>query len=341
MQQTTLYMFGFAFGYVLLVWLTVNRVVRFYVRRKREDVIKAQTAYQDLIERSGSVYAEMKKLSERTSEIFTLYEMTREITKSFDEEVAFPIFKEKLKENVRFAECLLLDPESDKPEELEKSGDYFLFSLRGKKRLLGTLAIKGLPKEDRETFMILAHQFALVLRRIRLYQEVEKLATTDSLTELRTRRSILDHLQEEIKRSQARKLPMSFVMIDVDYFKKVNDQHGHLTGDQVLREIARIIRESIREIDVAGRYGGEEFCVILPDTDRKGARYVADRIRTAVAQTTITAYDTQVNTTVSIGLATFPHDAREMTELLDKADWALYRSKKNGRNMVCSFGAQE
>jgi len=105
-----------------------------------------------------------------------------------------------------------------------------------------------------------------------------------------------------------------------------------------LCEIARIIRDNIREIDSVGRYGGEEFCVVLPDTDKEGARYVAERIRESVEKTSIKAYDTRVKATISIGVATFPDDAKKSSELIDKADWALYRAKKLGRNKVCILG---
>ena len=127
-------------------------------------------------------------------------------------------------------------------------------------------------------------------------------------------------------------------MVDIDFFKTYNDKYGHLTGDQILREIAGIIKDNIREIDIIGRYGGEEFCVVLPDTDNGGAGYVAERIRSAVEEATIKAYDTTVKATVSLGIAVYPQDGKEMTELIDKADWALYRAKKQGRNQICAFG---
>jgi diguanylate cyclase (GGDEF)-like protein len=126
-------------------------------------------------------------------------------------------------------------------------------------------------------------------------------------------------------------------MIDVDHFKRVNDQYGHLTGDMVLREVGRIITQSTREIDIAGRYGGEEFCVILPDTDKPGALQVAERIRSALADQKIKANDAMLHVHVSVGVATFPEDALQMEEIMDKADWALYRAKKMGRNRVVGF----
>ena len=203
---------------------------------------------------------------------------------------------------------------------------------------IGYLAIEHMLEEDKEKATILGHQYALALRRVRLYQEIEQIAITDSLTEVHTRRHIIERFNEELKRSRVRNIKMSFLMLDVDYFKKYNDQYGHITGDQILREIGALIRDNIREIDIAGRYGGEEFCVVLPDTDRQGAHYAAERIRIATEKASIKAYDTTVKVTVSIGSSTFPQDGKKLDELIDKADWALYRAKKQGRNNVCSFG---
>jgi diguanylate cyclase (GGDEF)-like protein len=118
----------------------------------------------------------------------------------------------------------------------------------------------------------------------------------------------------------------------------INDQYGHLTGDQVLREIANIIKESVREIDLVGRFGGEEFCVVLPDTDLEGATVVAERIRKSAEQKLIKAYDNSLHITLSIGVTIYPTDGKLMEELMDKADWALYRAKSQGRNCVVAFG---
>ena len=127
-------------------------------------------------------------------------------------------------------------------------------------------------------------------------------------------------------------------MIDADHFKAVNDQYGHLTGDQVLKEISNIIQENVREIDIVGRFGGEEFCVILPDTELGGSQVVAERIRKSAQKRVIKAYDSSLHVTLSIGLAVYPSDGKVLEELMDKADWALYRAKSQGRNCVVAFG---
>lgn len=334
-------MFLISLIYVVIVFVVIQRIVRDIVLRAEGEVVQARQGFQKFIDKVQHSHAERKQLEGKASHIFTLYAMTKEITQNFNEEDAFHIFKSKFMESVSCAQCRLLGPSSEEIKALKTDEDYFLFALKGKGKLLGYLAIKGISPEDKEKAIISSHQFALALRRIRLYQEIEKSAITDSLTELYTRRYVLERLEEEIRRSKIQKIQLSLLMIDVDFFKKINDKHGHLTGDQILSGITGIIQDNIREIDIAGRYGGEEFCVVLPDTGRDGTHYVAERIRSAVEKTPFKVYDTIVKATVSIGVATFPDDGKVMTELIDKADWALYRAKKTGRNAVCVFGVYE
>lgn len=327
--------------YVMMVILFARRLVAQIELRGKWRLAEERQTFQGLQAQKKSLSEEKIKLEEEAIKIFVLYELTKETTKSVHEEEAFEIFKQKLKEHVSFRDCRLFDPASEEIEHLKQSEEYFVFALCAKRRRMGFLAVQEVPDEDKEKLMILSHQFALVLRRVRLYQEIEKIAITDSLTEVHTRRYLLERFKEEIQRSRMRRMKASFLMIDVDHFKKFNDSYGHLAGDLVLREIAGIIKENIREIDIAGRYGGEEFCVVLPDTGRQGAIYAAERIRLASEKTPIKAYDAKITATVSIGVSTFPEDGEKTDELIDKADWALYRAKKQGRNKVCSFGIYE
>ena len=325
-------------GYVFLVTRFVRRNLAHLSLKCAEDVLVAERRVKNLEERRACLRAKKIELENEAIEIFTLYEITREITQSANESEAFNLFKEKITHYMDYKECLFLKPCSKDVCRLKTRAGWMVFPLKGKRKKIGYLAIEGLRPEDKDKFTILAQQFALALRRVQLYAEIEKVAITDSLTELYTRRYAMDRLREELKRASLQKIPMSFLMLDVDFFKRLNDEHGHLTGDQVLREIGRIIQNNIREIDIAGRYGGEEFCVILPDTDQEGAYYAAERMRVAAEKTSIKAYDTKVKVTVSVGTATFPDDGAGMEEIIDKADWALYRAKKQGRNRVCSFG---
>ena len=124
-------------------------------------------------------------------------------------------------------------------------------------------------------------------------------------------------------------------MIDVDRFKDFNDQYGHLVGDVVLKQTAETIKKNIRELDLAGRYGGEEFGVLLVETDRSGALFVAERIRTAVAEKSFKAYDENLKATVSIGCASLSKDQADAGLIIEAADQALYEAKRQGRNKVC------
>ncbi len=336
--MVSLLLFSIVVIYVGLVIIHSKELAAKIELETYEGVLEAEEISRKLGKEKEGLDSQRGNLQDEALEIFTLYEITKEITKSLNKEEAFDIFEKKLREHVNFQECRLLGPLSNEIKDLKRLGEKFVFALQSKRKKIGYLVVSGVSEQEKEKVMILGHQFALALRRVQLYEEIEQIAITDSLTEVHTRRYLIERFQEELKRSKGRRIKLSFLMIDVDFFKKFNDKYGHLTGDQILRETGFLISENIREIDIAGRYGGEEFCVILPDTDYQGAQYAAERIRKAAEDATIKAYDASVKMTVSIGTATFPDDGKKMDELIDKADWALYRAKKMGRNKVCSFG---
>ncbi|NLE64811.1 MAG: GGDEF domain-containing protein [Elusimicrobia bacterium] len=325
-------------GFVLVVVYFAKAAVLEFEQRADEDVLKVKAGYLQIIRTREAMTAERKGLEAEAERIFNLYDLTRDSTKTFSEEEAFETFKEHLTRQLRVKDCRLLKGplEGAGPREVVPEG-YRFFPLKARNMVLGELAYEGIRPEEEETFAILAHQFAIALRRIRLYKEVERLAITDSLTGLHTRRYFMERFQEECARSKARGFPLSLLMIDVDHFKKINDHHGHLTGDRVLSEIGHVLLQAVREIDIVGRFGGEEICVVLPETDKPDALLVSERIRQAVAGRKIHVFDAHLKVTVSIGVATFPADAQKGEELLDKADWAMYRAKKNGRNRVMGF----
>lgn len=191
------------------------------------------------------------------------------------------------------------------------------------------------PQTDvhsRQQWWNVSGQVALGLRRVGLYRQVQELAIHDGLTGLLVRRHFRERLEEEAARARRRRTPLAFLMIDLDYFKGVNDSFGHLVGDVVLREVSRLIQQSVRQIDLVGRFGGEEFAVALPETDRAMALQVAERVRMGVDSTLIRAYDEEVHVTVSIGVAIFPSDASTAEHLIEKADQAMYQAKATGRN---------
>lgn len=329
------------FAYVGLIYYIARCFLQFVELRTEAKVSDAAESYQALLVEKEKTSQEKAALEKKAAEIFTLYDMTKEITKKFNEEAAFEVFKTKLHETVKTEDCRFVSVDSGDLEKAQSAQENFVFTLKSKREKLGYLIFRGLQEEDKDKIMILGHQFALALRRVKLYEAIEELAITDSLTGVHTRRHFIERFEEELKRSMTRKIDLSLLMIDVDYFKNFNDKYGHLAGDQILQGIGKIIKEHIREIDIVGRFGGEEFCVVLPVTDRYGANFAAERIRTAVEATSIKAYDTTVKVTVSIGIATFPLDGKTSAELVDKSDWALYRAKKKGRNCICAFGVYE
>ncbi len=324
--------------FVGVVFYLAQLVVLGVEQRADEDVLGAKDAFGKIIGEKDKAQAQKVNLERELTQIFTLYDMTKEITRHSNEQDAFNIFLRKLKENVIIEDCQLVQDISEGVKGDVLLSEYSVFVLKSKEKKLGVLLYKGLEANGKEKFAILAHQFALALRRLKLYKDIETLAITDGLTGAYTRRYFIERFDEEIKRSLLHKCNLSLLMIDADHFKMVNDQHGHLAGDQVLKEIANIIRENVREIDIVGRFGGEEFCVVLAETDMEGARVVAERIRKSAEKRLIKAYDSTLRVTLSIGLAMYPSDGKLLEELMDKADWALYRAKSQGRNCVVAFG---
>ena len=169
-------------------------------------------------------------------------------------------------------------------------------------------------------------------------RELEALSMTDDLTGLFNHRAMQQRLRDEFIRAQRYNEPLSVLMIDVDHFKQVNDRHGHLFGDHVLAELARVIEASVREIDVCARYGGEEFMVILPQTHFTGSLSVAERVWRAVSKHSFQHDGSHHRITVSIGFSFYPNKyALGVEQLIGVADVALYQAKRSGRDRICLY----
>jgi len=178
---------------------------------------------------------------------------------------------------------------------------------------------------------------AITILKTNMLENTRLLAITDELTGLFNHRHFVESLQSELSRARRYRQPLSLIMVDIDNFKQYNDLNGHLRGNDVLRKVGELIRRSTREVDVPARYGGEEFAVIMPVTDRKRARILAERLRIAIAKFPFPHRETQPggSVTVSIGVASSPPDAFQPHLLVEKADQALYEAKARGRNRVC------
>jgi diguanylate cyclase (GGDEF)-like protein len=185
---------------------------------------------------------------------------------------------------------------------------------------------------------LLAAAFAYGVHKVRHARHLHRLAMVDELTALPNRRATLEYLDEQLRRCRQLGQPLSVLIVDVDHFKRINDQHGHAGGDEVLRAVARALAGSVRAQDRAGRLGGEEFLVVLPGTAADHARAVAERMRAGVAQLEHACTSATLRVTISIGVGV-AEGAETVESLLARADQALYEAKAQGRDRVCLAAA--
>jgi diguanylate cyclase (GGDEF)-like protein len=200
----------------------------------------------------------------------------------------------------------------------------------------GSLLLFGddFEDEDRMTAVSLASHAVVALDNARLHRIVERQALVDGLTGLANRRQCEETLASELARLERFGGPLALVVADLDWFKDVNDRYGHPSGDAVLREFAQLLNETVRDVDLAGRWGGEEFLLILPGTDLAGGAQVAERVRLALAGRIVLSADgSPIPVTASFGVAATP-PASTAAELFSAADAALYEAKRNGKNRV-------
>jgi len=167
-----------------------------------------------------------------------------------------------------------------------------------------------------------------------LEEELRKLATTDYLTGLFIRRQLFELGEKEISRAKRNNAPLSLMILDIDHFKSINDTYGHATGDEVLKNFSTMFRDSLRNVDIVCRFGGEEFVAILPDTDIQLAMEVAQRLRLNIETSIMPVEDNELRYTISIGLTGLREKDTSINQLINRADEALYHAKKSGRNQV-------
>ncbi len=191
--------------------------------------------------------------------------------------------------------------------------------------------------KDLQMLSAVARSAALALENAELHKQTEALTVTDGLTSTYNYRYFARKLEEEKRRASRYSLALSLIMIDIDFFKKLNDTHGHESGNLVLVGLAGIIKECVRDVDIFARYGGEEFAIILPQTPLKDALVIGERIRQQVSEFPFKSdKGVELKVTVSVGLSSYPENGRSHEELVSLADQAMYRAKDNGRNLVCT-----
>ena len=217
-----------------------------------------------------------------------------------------------------------------------------VFPLISEGKLLGCVVTKSMENvlSEKEIGYLeqLTNQAATTISRANVYAEILKHATLDALTGFNNRRQLEERIKQEVSSAKRQKRNLCAIMTDIDFFKSVNDSYGHAAGDLVLKTVSQVIKQQLRDYDIAGRYGGEEFSIILPYTKLPEARMVAERLRKAVENTKIDiskvnsdVSDKDISVTISLGITEYGDGDDEKT-ILQKADKALYKAKESGRN---------
>lgn len=253
------------------------------------------------------------------------------------ERLAHEVYKSDLIMLVDEEGNLLLENEA---HEYEKPPAVGFIPLQTGQEAFGVMAllaggIEGFSHGDILMLVAVGRRISAALENARLFRELQALAQRDGLTGLSSRRHFFGLLEHEIQFSMRYHHPLTIIMLDIDHFKQVNDRHGHLAGDLVLKELAGLVRSGLRSVDMVGRYGGEEFVVAMPSTSLKLAQQTAERLRVLV-ESRFFQFDEQViQITISLGVSQFnPHADQSMDDMLQRADAALYAAKNNGRNRV-------
>ena len=253
-----------------------------------------------------------------------------------------PVFHQRI-----FSKTLLETKEGGEGLRPVPVRERWIFPLVIEAKTMGLVVVEGAHPDDLVKFEVFVSQLVLQVRKIRLYETVLQLSIIDGLTGVYVRRYFMERMAEELKRSIKYSLPVSVLMLDIDHFKRYNDQFGHLAGDETLKKVAALIRSNLRKVDIVARYGGEEFVVVLPESLASTAHEVAERIRSNIARYDFRIYDSQTKVTVSIGISTFPDDVFKegpvsfyddlAFDLIRHADKALYRAKEEGRNRIFQY----
>ncbi len=225
------------------------------------------------------------------------------------------------------------------------TGSILAVPLRSKGRVVGVMEIvnprgaRAFGPEDQRSLETLSEYAALAIDNARAYERIRELTLRDEHTGLFNARHLWRQLEAEALRTLRTGRPFSLVFLDLDHFKQVNDRHGHQVGSAVLREVGDRLRQHIRSIDVPVRYGGDEFVILLPETDRERARAAAERLRDAVAGAPFAGgAGLAIRITASFGLATCPDDGATAEEVVKAADSAMYRVKETTRDGICAAG---
>jgi len=302
----------------------------------RDELAMLGSAFNDMANQLESRLAELESERGRLRDVISSFGEALTATHDVDQLLRVVVEAALEATGASGARLLALDGGIVESGHPDAEGERFEVALAAGGRTFGTLELvgAGFDEDERKTAASLASHAAVALENARLHRIVERQALVDGLTGIANRRQCEDSLTSEIARSDRLAAPLSLVLADLDDFKRINDEHGHTVGDDVLREFAAVLRATVRESDIAGRWGGEEFVLILPGTDAEGGARLADRVRAALAERSFAGRDGEVVTvTCSFGVAEL-HEGERERELFAAADGALYRAKREGKNRV-------
>ncbi len=226
--------------------------------------------------------------------------------------------------------------------DLNRHSQMLTFLLQHKDTPQGTISVfldsdRAVDMQTKSDLSLLSRILSSALNNIEMYETVQNLSNIDGLTGLYNRRYLQERITNMTSEASRSCMSLAVIMLDIDHFKKVNDRYGHKAGDDVIRFLSRVVKGSIRKVDVAARYGGEEFFILLHNTTHDGALKVAEKIREIIQGSVVPADGNQINITSSFGVSSFPDLAQNAGELVKSADDALYVSKESGRNRVTLY----
>jgi diguanylate cyclase (GGDEF)-like protein len=266
--------------------------------------------------------------------------LTRRLQTTLDTRKIVELFSEELAQVIEFQQFSYQDAENITFKSSDKAGVHSCqFNLRLDHEALGTIKLsrkKRFLEEEMAIVERLASTLVFPLNNAKMYYAALQSALIDELTGLGNKRALQSDLRREAERSVRKNTPLSIIILDLDHFKNINDTHGHLAGDQVLKNLAKTLNSSARQSDLSFRYGGEEFLVILDATNPRQAKQIAERLRSSISQQNFYYGAKPIPVTASLGCATL-NKGESLEDFIGRADKALYIAKNSGRNQSVSF----
>ncbi len=360
------------------VLMAVKKVFVMRILRRSQEVSEKRRELESIQKKYESRQQSLDHLERQVSSLLNLFEIARELSESADFESLAENLSKSLSRELIFDQVSLWIPlrvkegevgrfrvldirpsevvskeaeilnaelvaKLEAKRQMVRDEQVWYFPAFDQNQLYAVFSITGAEEKDLAKIEVLSSFLALLVKKISLYETIRELSIVDDLTGVFVRRHFMDRLKEEIKRSQRFKTPLSLLMLDIDHFKRYNDDFGHLVGDATLKRVSEMLKMNVRRVDLVGRYGGEEFIVVMPETRQKDALEVAERIRSSIARNLFKIYHVETKVTVSQGIATYDPQNSQLSlddavavvdRLIQASDKCLYQAKEDGRNRV-------